>query len=284
MPSRRHFIQLAGAGAAAALASRRAFAAEPASENQPAKPASKRTYDLGVASYSFRSFPRDRMWQLTKRAGLKHVCIHPKFHLALTSTPEQIAEVAAEAKAAGFDLYGTGVIYMNTPAEVDQAFQYAKALGVRVIVGVPRPDVLPLTNEKVQKYDIRVAIHNHGPGDKTYPTPDVAYERIKNLDPRVGLCMDIGHTVRAGMDPCRVAEQCADRLFDVHMKDVNVATGKGYCVEAGRGVIDIPKFIRTMDKIGYAGFLSFEYEKDDRDPLPGLAESAGYLRGVMAAI
>ena len=96
--------------------------------------------------------------------------------------------------------------------------------------------------------------------------------------------MDIGHTVRMAADPSRAAEQCADRLLDVHMKDVSAATAKGQTVEAGRGVIDIPRFIRTLDKTGYAGFLSFEIEKDMNDPLPGMAESVGYVRGGEAAI
>ena len=139
-------------------------------------------------------------------------------------------------------------------------------------------------NEKVQKYDIRVAIHNHGPGDKVFPTPDVAYEKIKKLDRRIGLCIDIGHTARNGIDPSRAAEQFADRLLDVHMKDIHEATAAGHGVEIGRGVFDIPKFLRTLDKIGYAGFVSFEFEKDPNDPLPGLAESVGYVRGVLAVI
>ncbi len=136
----------------------------------------------------------------------------------------------------------------------------------------------------MRKYDIRVAIHNHGPGDKVYPTPAVAYEKIKDLDRRIGLCIDIGHTARAGVDPSRAAEQFADRLLDIHMKDVTAATAKGVCIEAGRGVIDIPRFLRTLDRIGYAGMVSFEFEKDPADPLPGLAESVGYVRGVLAVI
>jgi inosose dehydratase len=129
-----------------------------------------------------------------------------------------------------------------------------------------------------------VAIHNHGPGDKVYPTPDVIYAKIKDLDPRIGLCIDIGHTLRNGMDPSKAAEQFADRLFDIHIKDINEATARGHGVEVGRGVIDIPGFLRTLDKIRYSGKVSFEYEKDSADPLAGLAESVGYVRGVLAVI
>ena len=173
---------------------------------------------------------------------------------------------------------------MNSDAEVNQAFEYAKYAGITTIVGSPKPQLLELVNKKVQQYDIKVAIHNHGPTDKTYPTPASAYEKIKELDRRIGLCIDIGHTQRAGVDPSESAERFADRLLDVHIKDVSAAEPEGHTVEIGRGVIDIPKFVRTLLKLGYAGVVSFEYEKDESDPLPGLAESVGYVRGVLATI
>ena len=127
----------------------------------------------------------------------------------------------------------------------------------------------------MQKYDIRLAIHNHGPGDRIFPTPDLAYEKIKDLDRRVGLCIDIGHTVRIGGDPYRAAEQFADRLFDIHMKDVTAAKPEGKEIECGRGMIDIPRFLRVLDKVQYAGYVSFEHENDDKDPLPGRGRIGG---------
>ena len=145
-------------------------------------------------------------------------------------------------------------------------------------------DLLDLVNKKVQEYDIRVAIHNHGPGDKVYPTPQSAYDRIKNLDRRIGLCIDLGHTQRSGVDPSEAASKYADRLFDIHIKDVTRATADGMTVEIGRGMIDFPKFIRTLQSINYQGTVALEYEKDSKDPLPGASESIGYLRGVMAVV
>ena len=285
MPTRRHFLQWAGAGAAISLAARNGFCQATASaEQQPTRSAAKRAYRLGLASYTLHRYPLDETLAIANRVGLKHICLHPKFHLLVDGTPEQIAQTVAKTKAAGLDLYASGVITMQTPEQVNRVFGFAKTAGLRVIVGVPVPEVLPLVNEKVQEYDIRVAIHNHGPGDKVYPTPDVAYEKIKDLDPRVGLCIDIGHTLRYGVDPSQAAEQFADRLHDVHVKDIDVAAAAGRGVEVGRGVIDIPKFLRTLDKIGYSGIVSFEYEKDSNDSLPGLAESVGYVRGVLAVI
>jgi inosose dehydratase len=173
---------------------------------------------------------------------------------------------------------------MRNEEQVNQAFEYAKAAGMRVIIGVPEPNLLALVNRKVAEYDIQVAIHNHGPGDKIYPVPESVYEKIKDLDKRIGLCNDIGHTIRAGVDPAASIERFADRLLDVHIKDESAATARGSAVEIGRGVIDIPQVLRTLIKINYTGMVSFEYEKDENDPLPGLAESVGYVRGALAAI
>ena len=129
-----------------------------------------------------------------------------------------------------------------------------------------------------------VAIHNHGPDNPLFPTPQSAYERIASMDRRMGLCMDVGHTQRSGVDPSASAEKSFDRLLDIHIKDASEATAKGTTVEIGRGVIDIPKLIKTLKRLGYRGTLALEYEKDAKDPLPGSAESIGYLRGVIAAL
>jgi sugar phosphate isomerase/epimerase len=279
--TRRHFLQLAGV--AAGLAAGQSFAQAPASQATGSQAPRKYPFALGLASYTTKDFTLDQTLAMTTRVGLTHLCLK-SFHLPLDATAEQIAEAVEKVKKAGLVLYGGGVISMKTPAEVEQAFAYAKAAGMTTIVGVPYPDVLPLVNEKVQQSNIRVAIHNHGPEDKVYPTPQSAYEKIKDLDKRIGLCIDIGHTLRAGVCPAQAAKQYADRLLDVHIKDVTVAAKNGKTVEIGRGVIDIPAFLRALREINYAAVVSFEFEKDPKDPLAGLAESIGYVRGVLATI
>ena len=279
--NRRQFLQILGAGTAARVAA--ATGGQAVDYARSASRASDKQLKLGLASYTLRKFDLDKTLAMTRRLGLKYIALK-SMHLPLESGPAQIAEVAEKVKNAGLELYGGGVIYMKDQAEVNLAFDYAKAAGMKVIIGAPVPELLASVNRKVQQYDIKVAIHNHGPGDKNYPTPASVYERIKDLDRRIGICNDIGHTMRAGEDPSVSAEELADRLLDVHIKDESAATAKGQAVEVGRGVIDIPKFLRTLSKINYTGVVAFEYEKDADDPLPGLAESVGYVRGVIAAM
>lgn len=283
--SRRQFLQAAGAGAAAALASSGYGAGQLSAENRPegGKNTQAGSFELGLASYTLRKFSLEKTLEITQRVGLKHICLK-SVHLPLDSTDEQIDEVASKVKQAQLHLYGGGVVYMKNEAEVNRAFDYARRAGMSTIIGVPNPELLALVNKKVIEYDLKVGIHNHGPGDKLYPTPGGAYEKIQQLDRRIGLCIDIGHTQRAGVDPAEAAEKFGDRLLDVHIKDVSAAAAEGRTVEIGRGVIDIPKFIRTLLKIKFSGVVSFEHEKDADDPVAGLAESVGYVRGVVAAI
>ncbi|MDH4196012.1 MAG: sugar phosphate isomerase/epimerase [Candidatus Aminicenantes bacterium] len=220
---------------------------------------------------------------MTRRLGVGKICLKD-MHLPLDASAESTTESAARVRAAGLDLYACGVIYMKSPAEVARAFRYAQTAGARTIVGVPNHDLLPHVDRLARETGARVAIHNHGPGDLLYPTPESVLERVKDLGPHVGLCLDVGHTVRAGVDPARAAADAGPRLLDVHMKDVTEATAKGTTVEVGRGVVDVGAFLGALRKIGYSGVVAFEHEKDEADPFPGLAESVGYVRGMLASL
>ena len=282
-PNRRHFLQAAGLGAAAWAIRGSGQAGAVAAEAAPLTTKHEFPFHLGLASYTTRKFDLKQTVAICQRLGLGYLCVKSS-HLPLDTPAEKITEAAQQVKAAGINLYGCGVVYMKSEAEIEQAFAYAKAAGAGTIVAVPLPELLPLVEKKVVEYDIAVAIHNHGPGDKIYPLPEMAYEKIKSLDPRIGLCIDIGHTVRAGGDLPAIVEQCADRLLDFHVKDVSSANAEGKTIEMGRGVIDLPAFFRTLVKVGYQRVVSFEYEKDGDDPVPGLAESIGYVHGVLATL
>ncbi len=275
--SRRNFLRLSGAGLLATQAP--SVFAGPYSD--PAGTAdAKIPFDLGIASYTFKEFSLEETIQMTQRLGIKKLCLK-SMHLPLELSPEEIRTEAAKVSDAGIDLYGAGVVYMKSVEQVDQAFAYAGHAGMKVIVGVPEHDLLEYCNKKVKKTGIRIAIHNHGPGDEKYPTPESAFKLIKNLDPGMGLCVDIGHALRIGADPTEQTAAFIDRVHDIHIKDEDKADKTGKTCEMGHGVIDIPGFLEMLLKKNYSKVVSFEYEKDPTDPLAGLAESVGYVRGVL---
>ena len=173
---------------------------------------------------------------------------------------------------------------MKDAEEVNQAFEYARIAELDVIIGVPDHHLLPLVESKVEEYNIKVAIHNHGPGDEKYPSPESIFKKIKTLDSRIGICLDVGHVARYGLDPDKEIETYSDRILDVHIKDVDSATSEGKNIEAGRGIIDIPAVLKILKNMDYQGIVAFEYEKDGDNPLPGLAESIGYVKGILDII
>jgi inosose dehydratase len=279
MSSRRSFIQqsVAGIGGAAILPllSSTAMAA-----NNESKESS---LQVGFAGYTFAKFDVEKSIAIMKRVDVKNLSVKD-VHLPLDSTPEKIQTVLAQFKEGGINVYAVGVIYMKTKEAVDQTFDYAKKVGVTLIVGVPNPELIDYAEEKVKSSDIRLAIHNHGPEDKLYPSPKIVYDLIKNRDERVGLCIDIGHSTRAGQDPAKAVLEYKNRIFDLHIKDVSAAVKDGKAIEIGRGVIDFPALVKALNKIKYKGFCSLEFEKDMTDPLPGIAESTGFFKGVIKTV
>lgn len=279
--SRRSWLKLVPASlGAAAVVTSDILGAQEAADNVRQKAA---PFRLGLASYTLRKFPRLEALAMTRQVGLEYICFKD-FHLRLDASDDEIGQAREDVAKFGLKLYAGGVISMARPEQVEQAFSYAKKAGMELIIGVPHPEVLDLVEQKIEETGVGVAIHNHGPEDRLYPTPYEAYERIRNRHKKFGLCIDIGHTIRAGVDPAKAARELADRLLDVHVKDVSEATAKGRTVEIGRGVIDIPAFLKTLLEIGFSGVVSFEHEKDPDQPLVGLAESVGYVRGVLAVL
>ena len=247
---------------------------------QPA-PETGEKFKVGMAGYTFVKFDLEKTLATMQRADVHYLCIKD-FHLPLKSSDEEIAAFHAKLKEKGVTGYAVGPIYMKTEADIDNAFEYAKRVGVKLIVGVPNYELLPYVDKKVKEYGFNYAIHLHGPDIKLYPDAEDVWNNVKDLDPRIGMCLDIGHDTRNGKDPVADLKKYKSRVFDIHIKDVTGTTKLGYSLEVGRGVIDFPAFVKMLRKVGYKGVCSLEHEKDMTDPFMGIAESIGYFRGVIA--
>jgi len=255
---------------------------------QPVKPDPQPPIDtyekfkVGMAGYTFVNFDLDKALETLQRSDVHYLCIKD-FHLPLNSNTEQIAAFHEKLQSKGVTGYAVGPIYMKTKGAIDTAFEYAKRVGVKMIVGVPNYELLPYVNEKVKAYDMKYAIHLHGPDMPLYPDADDVWNNVKNLDPRIGMCLDIGHDTRNGKDPVKDLKKYHSRVFDIHLKDVTGNTKLGYSVEVGRGIINFPAFVKMLRKTGYSGVVSLEHERNMDNPFTGIAESIGYFRGVIKA-
>ncbi len=277
MTNRRKFIRATGIGIATVVIPK--FVSSSGLTKVTAS--IKHNFDLGVASYTLRKFSQEQAVNMTLRCGVNHMTFK-SMHLPLDSDKETIKKTVALCKEKGITLYGGGVITMKTKVDVDQAFEYAKTAEMKMIVGVPYPNVLEYAEKKVKEYDIKLAIHNHGPGDDMYPSAESAYVKIRNMDTRMGLCVDIGHTKRINRDPEQDVRDYFNRIFDIHIKDVTAASPEGSTCIIGRGVIDFVSFLKTIVDLNYKGTLALEYEAEADDPIPGMMESLGYVKGILA--
>ena len=273
--TRREFIERSGLGIAGL--SFNPFRDLPKKNKKPVP------FRLGLASYSFRNYPLDKVLAMANRLQISRLSFK-SMHLPLESSEQDIKTFLARLKEANIVGYAGGVIYMTKKEEVDNAFRYAGLAGMEMIIGSPAHELLPQVEAYVKKTGIKVAIHNHGPDEKVYPSPESVYQMIKDLDPGIGLCMDIGHTARLGLDPAEQFKTYSHRILDMHIKDVTAPTPSGETIEIGRGIIDFPSFVRELVKGEYQGTTSFEYEKDADDIMPGLSESVGFFKGVIESV
>ncbi len=255
---------------------RPAFAADVASAPNGLK--------LGVASYSFRKFPLDQAIAMTRELGLRYICLKD-VHLPLKSTTALRQRVHKKIVDAGLVLMGGGVIYLGpAEAEIRRVFDYARDAGMPTIVCSPDPRGLDTVERMAREYDIRIAIHNHGPRDKWYKTPLDILQLVKDRDQRMGVCIDVGHTVRAGVDPVAAVKHCGSRVHDFHLKDVATEKPNARDVIVGQGVIDIPGVLQALRAVTFSGHLGLEYELTPENPLPGMKKSVAYVRKVLAML
>jgi sugar phosphate isomerase/epimerase len=237
---------------------------------------------LGVASYSFRKFSRAQAIQMLKELGTPYLNVKD-FHLKLDSTPAEIEAAKKEFADAGVQLVGCGNVSFQKPDEADikKKFEYAKEAGFPLIVCAPTHETLPMLEKYVKQYNIKIAVHNHGPEDKNFPTPQSVLAAVKNMDPRCGLCMDIGHTSRTGANIVDSIAEAGPRLLDMHTKDLADPMVKDSQVAVGEGKLPIKQIFAQLIKIKYNGCVNLEYEIKETDPLPGMKKSFAYMRRIL---
>jgi sugar phosphate isomerase/epimerase len=276
--SRRDFVRSGALAAGACATSTRVLAAPAIEVASPVR--------LGLASYTFRNFDRAQLIGFMKQLYLSELNAKDvKDHLPMDPTEE--AKALEDYHAAGIQLHAAGAIYFtkDDDADIRSKFEYCKRAAIPVIVaGDPAPEVLPRIEKFVKEYDIRFAIHNHGPEDKIWHSPLDVLKAVGNMDPRMGCCIDVGHTVRAGTDVVEAIKQVGPRLFNMHMKDLTSFDSKESQVAVGDGKMPVRQIFETLIATKYKGFVDLEYEVHADDPMPGVISSFAYMRGVLAGM
>jgi len=282
--SRRDFILSAAAGGLVAEAC--AAGQVKGIQTAPGAPLiSEPALKLGVASYSLRNFSREQAIEMTRSLGVKYINFK-SMHLPYDASAAEFALARQQLAAAGLELVGGGMITFeaDTDEGVRKYFDYAKAAGMPTIVCTCKPATLPRIEKFAKQYNVKVAIHNHGPEDENFPSPYDALKAVKGMDSLMGLCIDLGHTVRAGTDPVKAIADAGSRVLDMHAKDLrDFKTAESQCV-VGEGKIPIADIFRQLKSIGYTGYVNLEYEIEPDNPLPGMRQSFSYMRGALAGL
>ncbi|PYX27049.1 MAG: sugar phosphate isomerase [Acidobacteria bacterium] len=241
---------------------------------------------LGLASYTFRNFSRTQLIAFMKQLNVLALNAKDvKDHLPINAQEESAA--LADYAAAGIKLHAAGAIYFakDEDADIRSKFEYCKRAGIDVVIaGDPTPETLPRIEKFVQEYDIRIAIHNHGPEDRIWPSPLNVLRAVKNMDPRLGCCIDVGHTVRTGADLVQAIHEAGSRLFNLHMKDLANFGSKESQVAVGDGIMPVSEMFAALIEMKYKGYVDLEYEVHPDDPMPGVISSFAYMRGILSGL
>ncbi|MFC2158952.1 TIM barrel protein, partial [Acidobacteriota bacterium] len=198
-------------------------------------------------------------------------------------SPDKIKEIRQKLGEMGISLVSYGVVgFDNTEESMKAVFAFARQMGIRTIVTEPKYDDYTLIEKMVKKYNIKVAIHNHPPPTK-YARPETVLERIKGLDPRIGVCADTGHWMRTGVDPLQALRMLEGRIVDVHLKDLNeFGKREAYDVPFGSGKANVRDILAELTRQNYRGFIAIEHEKkeDIDNPAPPIVKGLEYVKSV----
>ena len=277
--TRRKFFTTAGMG----LAGMAAWPKIRAGKHPSASVVLPGGVEIGINSYGLRNLSVDEVIEMMNDLQLSKISIE-SMHLPYDLSPADIERTILKMKRAGLDPYAAGVIYMKSIEEIAKAFDYAKIGQFGMIVGVSDNNILDLAEQKVKAYDIRMAIPNHGPDGMPYPSAMEAYERIKDRDSRMGICMDVAHVARSGIDPVEEIHAVKDRLMDVRLRDNTANNKDGKACRPGQGNLDLPAIIQTLWEVEYKGVYTIEYGIEEDRPLTGTALTVGYIQGILASL
>jgi inosose dehydratase len=241
-------------------------------------------FTLGLQLFSLRKFPVAEALVHAKELGFDAVEFYSGM-LPVKATPEMIADVRRQVADLGLKISAHGVNRFTGDAAANRRiFEFAKAAEIGILTADPDPDSFASLDELVREFDIRIAIHNHGPRHRYNKAADVLHA-IEGHDERIGACADLGHYIRSGERPVDVIRLLAGRLYGIHLKDFAEMQDKSHGVILGRGHVDVPAVFAALEQAGFPadGALSLEYEENPEDPFDDIRQCVEAARAALAA-
>ena len=273
--TRRSFLQttsLIAAGAACGKLAGAALTAEPDSPK------------LGIQLYSLRGYKLDEALKHASDLGFEQVEFYGGM-LGTNASDEEIAATKKKVADLGMSISGHGVNRLTKDAaENRKIFEFVSKLGAPCITADPDLDSFDNLDELVKEFDIRVAIHNHGPGHRYNKAIDVL-RVIEGHDERIGACADLGHYIRSGQNAPEVIRLLKGRLYGIHLKDFAEMKDKTKGVILGKGHLNVEEVFNELRLAGFPanGAMSLEYEENEKNPLADIRECVAVAKAAMKA-
>jgi sugar phosphate isomerase/epimerase len=262
-----------------------------AGENPGKKAAQELGWEIGFQAYTFNKFTFAEALVKADSIGLKSVEAYPGQEIGggIEGTTDFSMDQETRVKmkellaANGMKLNAYGVTSPKDTAGWKKLFDFAKDMEIGVITSDPRLDQLDLVEQLADEYGIKVAFHNH-PAPSLYWNPDTVLLALGNRSKNLGVCPDIGHWIRSGLDPVECLKKLESRIIILHFKDVNEKSPEAYDVPWGTGVVDMPAVLSELKRQGFKGLFDIEYEYNWYNNVPEIKESVENFYDVVAEL
>lgn len=231
-------------------------------------------FRFGIQAHGLRNFPIDEAIRIIHEDLELHWVEFSKKHLAVEATLKEKKRVRALLKKKDIKCMALGVHKFTADKKANRAlFEFAKTMGARNISAAPTPDSFDDLDKLVEEYDIRIAIHNHGP-DTHYDKISDVTSAVKGRHPHIGACIDTAHFIRSKEDPIKAIYELKGRLFGMHIKDVAEQQKKTKDVIIGKGFLDVEAMFKAMKKVKFPadGAIALEFEGNPDDPVVEIKE------------
>lgn len=223
---------------------------------------------VGIQSYSLRNFDLAEAVRHIQGMGVHYAEFYSK-HLAVGADQSTIDSTLKLLKSADIRLVAHGVNGFTKDHEANRKiFAFAKAAGIKNITADPTPDSFDSLDKLCAEYDVRIAIHNHGPGHR-YDKLAQVLKAVEGRHPHVGACVDTGHVIRTKEDPVKWVRELGPRVFALHIKDDVKLDGGSQNVIIGKGHLDVVEVFKAIKAIKFPadGSISLEYEANPANPI-----------------
>ncbi|HAR35353.1 MAG TPA: hypothetical protein DCR87_00315 [Acidobacteria bacterium] len=250
-------------------------------------------FPLAMQCWTYRGYTFFEALEKTKALGIDYVQAFPGQRLSKDLPPgllfnhqlepEHLKLVREKLNSLKMQVVAYGVVDLGrTEAEMRRVFEFARQLGIWIIVTEPRDEDYPVLDKLVKEYNIRIAVHNH-PEPSKYAHPATALNYLQGMDERVGVCADTGHWMRGQLKPVEGLRLLQGRIVDVHLKDrTDFGTKNAVDTAFGSGRADIRAILAELTLQDYDGYLTIEYEneKEVMTPEPAISKGLEFIRKV----